>query len=54
MFTSITWAGGDDSGVTLILRQGNPADLSTVDTIADNVETDYYLWTVPSDLETAE
>lgn len=51
---SITWAGGDGTGVTLTLRRGNPQDLTTVDTLADNLLESYYVWNVPSTLESGE
>ncbi|KAK5940631.1 hypothetical protein PMZ80_007048 [Knufia obscura] len=48
---NITWGGGDGTGVTLTLRRGNPKDLTTVDTLADNLMESYYVWEAPSSLE---
>ncbi|KAK5079816.1 hypothetical protein LTR70_003985 [Exophiala xenobiotica] len=51
---NITWGGGDDTGVTVTLRRGNPQDLTTIDTIADNVIANYYVWEAPESLESGD
>jgi len=54
MGKSITWSGGDNSAVTLTLRRGYPKDLNTVSTIANAITANYYVWTVPSTLASAD
>lgn len=48
---NISWAGGDGTSVTLTLRRGDPANLATISTIADQASGSYYIWTVPSTLQ---
>lgn len=40
--------------MTITLRRGNPQDLDTVETIANSVEENYFVWTVPDSLESGE
>ncbi|KAJ9633296.1 uncharacterized protein PV06_00989 [Exophiala oligosperma] len=50
---NITWGGGDDTPVTITLREGDPDDLKTVQTLADGISEDFFVWTVQKDLKTA-
>jgi len=50
---SITWGGGDGTSVTITLREGDPNELKTIDTLADSVSDNFFLWTVSKDLKTA-
>ncbi|KAJ9655563.1 hypothetical protein H2198_005564 [Neophaeococcomyces mojaviensis] len=51
---NISWAGGDDSAVTLTLRRGNPQNLATISTIADRATGSSYIWTIPSDIPSGD
>ncbi|KIW56142.1 hypothetical protein PV05_04824 [Exophiala xenobiotica] len=50
---NITWGGGDGTSVTITLREGDPNELKTIDTLADSVSDNFFLWTVSKDLKTA-
>ncbi|KIW19967.1 hypothetical protein PV08_00542 [Exophiala spinifera] len=51
---NITWGGGDDTPVTITLREGDPDDLKTIETLADGVSGDFFVWTVSKDLKAAD
>lgn len=39
--------------MTITLREGDPNELKTIDTLADSVSDNFFLWTVSKDLKTA-
>ncbi|KAI9756154.1 MAG: hypothetical protein M4579_003967 [Chaenotheca gracillima] len=46
----IAWAGGDGQPVSLLLKNGPSTALKTVDTIASNLDTNTYTWSIDSSL----